>query len=80
MRCVKVDVCVDVCVLVSIRGGKKAPIEPRVQAIQLVSVPFDMEMNFPLASNFEETEDVSGEGKDFTSDTLEVLTLMETVR
>ena len=37
-------------------------------------------MNFPSASNFEETEDVSYEGEDFLSDTLEVLTLMETVR
>ena len=80
MRCVKVDVCVDVCIFVSLRGGKKVPIEPRVQAIQQVSVPFDTEMNFPSASNFEETEDVSDEGEDFSLDTLEVLTLMETVR
>ena len=80
LRCVKVDVCVDVCLLVSFRGGKKAPIEPRVQAIQQVAVPFDTEMNFPSASDFEETENVIDEDKDFSSDTLEVLTLMETVR
>ena len=80
VRCVKVHVCVNVCVLVSFRGGKKAPIGPRVQAIQQVAVLFDIEMNFPSASNFEETEDVSGEGEDFSSDTLEFLTLMETVR
>ena len=80
MACAKDDVCVDVCVLVSFRGGKKAPIEPRVQAIQQVAVPFDMEMNFPSPSNFEEAGDVSDEGEDFSSDTLEVLTLMEIVR
>ena len=57
-----------------------APIKHRVQAIQQVAVPFDTEMNFPSALDFEETEDVIGEGKDFSSDTLEVLTLMETVR
>ena len=71
---------VDVCVLFCFRGGKKAPIEPRVQAIQQVAVPFDMEMNFPSPSNFEEAGDVSDEGEDFSSDTLEVLTLMEIVR
>ena len=71
---------VDVCGLVSFRGGKKAPIEPRVQAIQQVAVPFEMEMSYPLASNFEETEDISDKGKDFSSDSLEVLILMETVR
>ena len=80
LRCVKVDVCVDVCLLVSFRGGKKAPIGPRVQAIQQVAVPFDTEMNFASALEFEETEDVIDEGKDFSSETLEVLTLMETVR
>ena len=67
-------------VLMSFRGGKKATIEPKVQAIQQVAVPFDMEMNFPLASNFEETVDVSDEAEDFSSDTLEVLTLLVTVR
>ena len=56
------------------------PIEPRVQDIQQVAVPFDTEMNFPSASDFEETEDVIDEGKDLSSDTLEVRTLMETVR
>ena len=66
--------------LVSIREGKKAPIVPRVQAIQQVAVSFNTEMNFPSASDFEETEDVIDEGEDFSSDTLEVLTLMETVR
>ena len=80
LRCVRVDVCVDVCLLVSFRGGKKAPIGPRVQAIQQVAVPFDIEMSFPSASNLEEAEDVSDEGEDFSSDTLEVLTLMEIVR
>ena len=80
LRCVRVDVCVDVCLLISLRGGKKAPIEPRVQAIQQVAVPFDTEMNFPSAPDFEEIEDVIDEGKDFSSDTLEVLTLIETVR
>ena len=79
MRCVKVNVCVDVCLLVSFRGGKKAPIRPRVQALQQVAVPFDTEMNFASALEFEETEDVIDEGKDFSSETLEVLTLMETV-
>ena len=79
LRCVKVDVCVDVCLLVSFRGGKKAPIEPRVQAIQQVAVPFGTKMTFPSTSDFEETVDVSDEGEDFSSDTLEVLTLMETV-
>ena len=80
MRCVRVDVFIDVCLLVSFRGGKKAPIKPRVQAIQQVAVPFDMEMSFPSASDFEETEDVIDKDEDFSSDTLEVLTLMETVR
>ena len=80
LRCVRVDVCVDVCLLVSFRGGKKAPIEPRVQAIQQVAVPFDAEMSFPSVSDFEETEDVIDEGEDFSSDPLEVLTLIETVR
>ena len=80
LRCVRVDVCVNVSLLVSFRGGKKAPIKPRVQAIQQVAVPFDTEMNFPSASDFEKTEDVIDEGEDFSSDTLEVLTLMETVR
>ena len=79
VRCVNVDVCVDVCVLDSFRGGKKAPIGPRVHAIQQVAVPFDMEMSFPSASNLEEAEDVSDEGEDFPSDNLEVPTLMETV-
>ena len=73
----RVDVCVDVCLLVSFRGGKKAPIKPREQVIQQVAVPFDMEMSLPSASDFEETEDVIDEGEDFSSDTL---TLMETVR
>ena len=68
------------CVLVSFRGSKKAPIEPRVQAIQQVAVPFNMEMSYPSASNFEETEDISDEGEDLSLDTLEVLTFMETVR
>ena len=45
-----------------------------------VAVPFDIEMSYSSASNFEETEDISDEGVDFSSDTLEVLTLMETVR
>ena len=67
---------VDVCVLFCFRGGKKA----RVHAIQQVAVPFDMEMSYSSASNFEETEDISDEGEDFSSDTLKVLTLMETVR
>ena len=75
-----VDVCVDVCLFVSFRGGKKAPVEPRVQAIQQVAVPFDAEMSFPSVTDFEETEDIIDEGEDFSSDTLEVLTLMETVR
>ena len=70
----------NVCVLFCFRGGKKAPTEPRVQAVQQVAVPFDMEMSYAAASNFEETEDISDEGEDFSSDTLEVLTLMETVR
>ena len=80
MSCLGVDICVDVCLFFSFRGGKKAPIEPRVQAIQQVAVPFDAEMSFPSATDFEETEDIVGEGEDFSSDTLEVLTLMETVR
>ena len=71
---------VDVCVLFCFRGGKKAPTGPRVQALQQVAVPFGMEMSYSSASNFEETEDISDEGKDFSLDTLEVLTLMETVR
>ena len=50
VRCVNVDVCVDVCVLVSFRGGKKAPIGPRVQAIQQVAVPFDMDITSFIAS------------------------------
>ena len=63
------------------RGGKKVlPTEPGVQAVQQVAVSFDMEMSHSSASNFEETEDISDEGEDFSSDTLEVLTLMETVR
>ena len=62
LRYVKVGVRVDVCLLVSFRGGKKAPIEPRVQAIQQVAVPLDTEMNFPLASDVEETVIVSDEG------------------
>ena len=64
----------------SFRGGKKAPVEPRVQAIQQVAVPFGEEMSFPSVTDFEETEDIVGEGESFSSDTLEVLTLMETVR
>ena len=71
---------VNVCVLFCFGGSKKAPAEPRVQAIQQVAVPFDMERSYSSALNFEETEDISGEGEDFSSDTLEVLTLMETVR
>ena len=71
----------NVCVLFCFRGGKKVlPTEPGVQAVQQVAVPFDMEMSHSSASNFEETEDISDEGEDFSSDTLEVLTLMETVR
>ena len=71
----------NVCALFCFRGGKKAlPTEPRVQAVQLVAVHFDMEMSYSSASNFEETEDISDEVEDFSSDTLEVLTLMETVR
>ena len=80
MRWVGVDVCVDVCLFFSFRGGKTAPVEPRVQAIQQVAVPFDAEMSFPSVTDFEETEDIIDEGEDFSSDTLEVLTLMETVR
>ena len=45
-----------------------------------VAIPFDMEMSYSSASTFEETEDISDEGVDFSSDTLKVLTLMETVR
>ena len=63
------SMAVDVCVLFCFRGGKKAPTEPRVQAIQQVAVPFDMEMSYSSASNFEETEDISDEGEDFSSDT-----------
>ena len=66
--------------LVFFRGGKKAHTEPKVQAVQQLAVPFDMEMNYSSASIFEETEDISDKGEDFSSDTLEVLTLMETVR
>ena len=44
--------------LFSFRGGKKAPIEPRVQAIQQVAVPFGEEMSFPSVTDFEETEDI----------------------
>ena len=63
------------------RGGKKTATEPRVQAVhKQVAVPFDMEMSYSEASNFEGTEDISDEGEAFSSDTLEVLTLMETVR
>ena len=71
---------VDLCLFFSFRGGKKAPVEPRVQAIQQVAVPFGEEMSFPSVMDFEETEDIGGEGEDFSSDILEVLTLMETVR
>ena len=80
MRCVGVNVCVEFCLFVSFRGGKKAPIEPRVQSLQQVAVPFDAEMSFPSVSDFEETEDIIDEGDDFSLDTLAVLTLMETVR
>ena len=71
---------VDLCLFFSFRGGKKAPVEPRVQAIQQVAVPFGEEMSFPSVTEFEESEDIGSEGEDFSSDTLEVLTLMETVR
>ena len=49
------------------RGGKKVlPTEPGVQAVQQVAVPFDIEMSHSSASNFEETEDISDEGEDFS--------------
>ena len=63
------SMAVDVCVLFCFRGGKKAPTEPRVQAIQQVAVPCDMEMSYSSASNFDETEDISDEGEDFSLDT-----------
>ena len=69
------------CVLFCFRGGKKAPTGSRVQAVhKQVAVPFDMEMSYSEASIFKEVEDISNESDDFSSDTLEVLTLMETVR
>ena len=71
---------VDVCVLFSFRGGNKAPIEPKVHAMQQVGAPFDMGMSYPSASKLEETEDISDESEDFSSDILAVLTLMNTVR
>ena len=59
---ISISISVNVCVLFCFRGSKKAPTEPMVQAIQQVAVPFDIEMSYSSASNFEETEDISDEG------------------
>ena len=57
----------NVCVLSCLRAGMKVlTTEPGVQAVQQVAVPFDMEMSHSSASNFEETEDISDEGEDFS--------------
>ena len=53
---------------------------PAITPSETQWVPFDTEMNFPSASDLEETEDAIDEGEAFSSDTLEVLNLMETVR
>ena len=57
---------VHVCVLFSFTGSKKVLTEPRVQALQQGAVPLNMEMSYYSASNFEETEDISDEGKDLS--------------
>jgi hypothetical protein len=45
-----------------------------------VTVPFDPEMSYSEPSSFSDGEIVSDEGEEFSSDTLDILSLMETVR
>ena len=73
--------CVNACVLFCLRGGMKAPADSRVEIVhKQVAVPFEREMSYPEASNFEEIDSTSDQDEDFSSETLDVLALMETVR